>query len=135
MKPQIISEITFDEAEQVRQPSYTYHADFDTGRVAGHLDGVEALKQSIMCRLLTVQGIHQVYSGGYGLPMNDLIGLPSPLVYVRIRDAIVKTLMEDDRITAVGDFIFDTDRKNVTVSFTAYTIYGPENFEEVALNV
>ena len=38
----------------------------------------------------------------------------------RITDA----LMQDDRITGVDDWTFETGRKSVLVRFTVYTIYG-----------
>ena len=32
--------------------------------------------------------------------------------------------MQDDRITGVDDWTFETGRKSVLVRFTVYTIYG-----------
>ena len=129
MKPQIIADIAFVDAERKIQPSQTYQVDFDAGTVRGGLDGLEALKQSIFLRLITVLGIHEIYSDAYGLPMNDLLGQSVPKIYVSITNAIRKTLLEDDRILEVGDFVYNTTKKAVD------TVFGQTAFREVSLNV
>ncbi len=116
--------IDFTEAEEIVQPSITYKADFDGEKINGTIDGIDAVKQSVFCRLMTECGAYPIYSDKYGLPMNDLIGKPAPLIYVQIADAVTETLLDDDRITGVSNFIFDTGRKNVTVTFTVDTIFG-----------
>ena len=133
----VVSDLTidFEESEHVIQPSFTYRADFEKGEIKGTTDEIEALKQSIFCRLMTERGAYPIYSEKYGLPMNELIGQSAPLVYVSIANAITETLLEDDRITDVSGFVFDTDRKNVTVSFYVDSIFGNMNFEEVEIGV
>ena len=127
--------LDFNEAERIVQPSKTYALNLEKGSCAGTLDGKEALRQSILLRLLTVQGEYPIYSAGYGVPMHELIGQSIPLVYVSIAAAIRQTLLEDDRVTGVSDFVFDTDRKNVTVSFRVQSIFGDVTVEEEPLNV
>lgn len=120
-------------AEEVILPSLTFRIDFDKGKIQGETDDVEALKQSVFCRLMTERGKFPIYSEKYGLPMNELIGQSSPLVYVSITSAITETLLDDDRITDVYGFIFDTDKENVTVTFNIDSIFGKTTFEEVGL--
>lgn len=122
-------------AEELILPSLTYKMDFDKGQIQGETDGIEALRQSVYFRLMTERGAYPIYSEKYGLPMNELIGQSAPLVYVSIASAITETLLEDDRITAVYGFIFDTDRANVTVSFNVASVFGKLDFEEVELYV
>ncbi len=122
-------------AEEVILPSLTYKMDFDKGHVQSETDGIEALRQSVYCRLMTERGAFPIYSEKYGLPMNELIGQSAPLVYVSIASAITETLLEDDRITAVYGFVFDTDRTNVTVSFNVTSVFGKLDFKEVELYV
>lgn len=116
-------------------PSLTYKADFDKQIISGTVDGIEALRQSIYCRLMTERGAYPIYSELYGIPMTILSGQSAPKVYVSIANAITETLLDDDRITGVSGFVFDTDRKSVTVSFTVESVFGNMNFEEVELNV
>lgn len=115
------------------QPSLTFGIDFDRGIINGKIDELEALKQSVLCRLMTEKNLYPIYSEKYGLPMNELIGQSSPLVYVSVTNAISETLLEDDRITSVYGFSFDTDRDNMTVSFNISTVFGTTTFEEVEL--
>lgn len=127
--------IDFESAEEVIRPSRTYRVDFDAGMAQGHTDEIGTLKQAIFCRLMTERGLFPIYSQSYGLPFQTLVGQSVPLVYVNIANAITETLLEDDRINAVSGFIFDTDKRNITVSFQVSSIYGDLDFEEVELNV
>lgn len=121
--------------EKTIQPSLTFEIDFEKGVLKGKIDELESLKQAVLCRLITEKGLYPIYSQNYGIPMNELIGQSAPLVYVFIASAITGTLLEDDRITSVYGFMFDTDRDNVTVSFYISTVFGTVSFEEVELNV
>lgn len=131
--PNDIGTIRFERTEQETEPSLTYRIDFEKGTVSGVLDGIEALRQSVFCRLSTMRNTYDIYSDRYGIPMNNLIGQTAPLIFVSIANALTETLLDDDRITGVSGFIFDTDKKTVTVSFTVSTVFGNMNFEEVSL--
>lgn len=125
--------VNIENTEKVTFPSLTFRIDFDKGRIQGETDDIEALKQAVFCRLMTERGISPIFSEKYGLPMNELIGQSAPLVYVSLASAITETLLDDDRITKVYGFIFDTDKKNVTVTFNIDSIFGKTTFEEVSL--
>lgn len=128
-----IGNIEFDNTEEIIQPSLTFKIDFDKGIFSGLTDGVDALKQSIVCRLMTERGNYPILSETYGLPMNELLGQSAPLVYVSVANAITETLLEDDRIISVSGFIFDADSKSICVSFNVESIFGTMNFKEVSL--
>lgn len=136
MKPDI-SDITINiaEAERVIYPSYTYKAYFDKERVNGHTDELDALVQSVYCRLRTQRGQFPIYGELYGLPLNELIGQTAPLVYVNITSAITETLLDDDRITGVGNFVYDVSGNSVTVSFQVSSVFGEADIEGVNVNV
>lgn len=128
-----IGNIEFDNIEEIIQPSLTLKIDFDKGCLSGFTDGTEALKQAVICRLTTEREQFSIFSETYGLPMNELLGQSAPLVYVSVANAITETLLEDDRITSVSDFVFNTDSKSVSVNFNVQSIFGTMNFEEVSL--
>ena len=137
MIPTAISDIgtvEFDSTEEVISSSLTFKLDFDKGTATGTVDGIEALKQAVFCRLMTEKNMYSIYEEyEYGLPMNSLLGQSTPLVYVSVANAITQTLLEDDRIISVSGFIFDTDCEGVSVTFDVESIFGTLNFEEVSL--
>ncbi len=134
MTPVINSDITnirIDEATV--SSSLTFGIDFDKKIIRGMIDETEALKQSVFCRLMTIRKQHPIYDDKYGLPLYDLLGQVSPIVYVLLTNSITETLLCDDRILSVSDFIFDTDRKTVTVSFKIQSVFGALYFEEMSI--
>ena len=56
------------------QPSRTYAVNWQTGRVSGTVDGMDALKQAIYKVLQTERFAHLIYSWNYGFEANRLIG-------------------------------------------------------------
>ncbi len=134
MTPVINSDITnirIDEATV--SSSLTFGIDFDKKIIRGMIDETEALKQSVFCRLMTIRKQHPIYDDKYGLPLYDLLGQVSPIVYVLLTNSITETLLCDDRILSVSDFIFDTDRKTVKVSFKIQSVFGALYFEEMSI--
>lgn len=128
-----IGTIEFDNTEEVIRPSLTFKMDFDKGTVSGTVDEVEALKQAVICRLLTQSEKYDIYSDMYGIPLNEMLGQSAPLVYVSVANSIESTLLDDDRILSVSGFVFNADSKNVNVSFNIESVFGTVNFEEVSL--
>lgn len=126
-----IADISLD--EEMKMPSSTFRIDFEKKIIRGMIDEIEALKQSVFCRLMTIRGQDPICDKNYGLPLFDILGHHSPLVYVLLAGSITETLLEDDRILSVTGFVFDTDRKTVAVSFTVKSVFGNVKFEEVSL--
>lgn len=108
----------------VRQPSLTYCLNLRNGRVAGAIDGLEAVKQAVYLALNTDRFTYEIFTPAYGNELSVLAGTSPPLVYAQIRQAIVEALSADDRITAVSGFEFSRKQKVVAVRFTVSTIYG-----------
>ncbi len=116
MIPTAYSNISYTEAAVM--PSKTYRLTED-GHIRGYIDGVEALKQTVFCILMTQKYVHAVYPHSYGFDRDSILGENPPLVYAKIKNKIVDALMGDDRITAVDGFSFSrSDKKSVLVSFT-----------------
>ncbi|MCH5186839.1 MAG: DUF2634 domain-containing protein [Oscillospiraceae bacterium] len=102
----------------VRQPSKTYRLTED-GHIRGIVDGIDALKQTVYCILMTQRFEHPIYSHSYGFDKNAVIGGDIPYVYAKIKNEIIDALMQDDRIESVDEFQFSaTGKKQVLVRFT-----------------
>lgn len=107
-----------------RQPSLTYKLDFETGRVAGMVDGRKAMEQSILLALSTERFAYDIFSPNYGNELNALAGGSPPLLYAQLEQVIQVALLVDDRVTGVSGFAFGRNRGAVAVSFTVSTIFG-----------
>lgn len=113
--------INFAMAEQ---PSYTHKLVIDRNRVSGMTDQRDALFQAVYLILNIERYAYPIYSRRYGVELEDLIGKPKDYAMSEIKRRITEALTQDDRITSVDDWSFETGRKSVLVRFTVYTIYG-----------
>lgn len=115
------------------QPSLTYALDVENNRARGTADGMEAVKQAIYLILNVERYDCLIYSWNYGVELKGLIGQPKDFVLPEIKRRITEALLQDDRITAIDGFEFETGRRSVHVTFTAHTIFGDTEIEtEVA---
>lgn len=121
--------------ESSEQGTKTYKL-CDDGHIRGTVEGAEALKQSIYCILSTQKYIHAIYSHSYGFDRAAVIGLDLPLGYVDIQDKITTALMADNRMGAVGDFVFSCPNKGIVhAQFTVTYTDGVQQNAEVTINV
>lgn len=122
--PRTGDDLNLIEFAMEQQPSLTYALDIERGRLRGTTDGAEALKQAIYLILSTERYDHIIYSWNYGVELKDLIGQEKEYALSEIKRCIAEALLQDERITALDSFDFNTDKKYVHVTFTAHTIYG-----------
>ncbi len=87
-------------------------------------DQRDALFQAIYLILNVERYAYPIYSWRYGVELADLIGKPKDYAMSEIKRRITEALMQDDRITAVDDWSFESGRKSVLANFKVYTIYG-----------
>ncbi len=106
------------------QPSYTHKLDIDRGRVSGMTDEQDALYQAVYLILNVERYVYPIYSRNYGVELADLVGQPKDYAMSEAKRRITEALVQDDRITSVDGWSFDTGRKSVLAQFTVHTIYG-----------
>jgi len=87
-------------------------------------DKRDALYQAIYLILNVERYAYPIYSRNYGSELSDLIGKPKDYAMSELKRRITEALEQDDRITGVGNWSFETGRKTVLANFTVYTIYG-----------
>ena len=108
-----------------KQPGKNYRMLLESNRVVGTCDGKEAMKQVIYKILMTERYRYVIYSWNYGVELEDLFGMPAGYVCPELERRIAEALTQDDRISDVKDFSFDTSRKGVvSATFTAVTDVG-----------
>lgn len=128
------SQISDANLEEVVEPSKTYYIDFLNGRIMGDVDGIDSVRQAITKILITNRYEHDIYNPNYASELQRLAG--KDLIYVKseIRRIVTESLLTDDRISRVDNFVFKENKNNLDVSFLVQTIFG--NIESgVQLNV
>lgn len=123
------------ELEVVTMPSKQHRMNLDNNRILGTCDTLEAIRQAVFKILNTERYAYIIYSWNYGIELEDLFGQPVRYVCPEIERRVKEALLQDDRITAVDNFEFNTSKRGVvSVSFDVHTIFGDLN-EEMVVNV
>lgn len=107
----------------------TFYLDREQGKFLGMTEGLDAIKQSVYLLLNTQRYQYLIYSWNYGVELQDLIGESKEYALPEIKRCITEALLQDDRITAVDNFVFETHGKKVHVSFLVHTIFGDIDWE------
>lgn len=118
--------------EMETQPSRNYKMNIDHNTISGYCDDLEAMIQVIYKILNTERFEYIIYSWDYGIELMDLYGEPVTYVCPELQRRIEEALIQDDRISSVDNFEFDTSvKRTVKVKFTVHTIYGELESEKV----
>jgi hypothetical protein len=123
-----------DIVETVTQPSRTWKLDIENGRIAGMIDGVEAVRQAVYKTLQTKRFAHEIYDAGYGAELSGLIGQSRTFAESELRRRIREALLQDDRILDVTDVEIGFNGDAATVRFTVVSVFGTFQ-EEVTASV
>ena len=108
-----------------RQPSRTFRLREETGRAAGLVDGLDAVRQAVRVALSVERYHWLIHSWQYGVELSDLFGKPLSYALPEVERRITEALLQDDRITAVHDFTFTKGRGGrVTAAFTVESVFG-----------
>ena len=107
-------------------PTKTYRMAIFGDKIQGKIDGQEAMKQAIYKILNTERYECPIYSWNYGIELKDLFGKSKTFCKVELVSRVKEALLQDERIIAVGSFLFDDTKKreSLAMAFTAKTIYG-----------
>ena len=117
-----IQDLKFDVNEI---PSINYRMLLDRDIINGKIDKLDAMRQVIYKVLHTERYEYIIYSWNYGIELVDLIGQDKDYVVAVLPKRITDALLQDDRITNVDGFEFDTSQKRIVqCTFKVHTIYG-----------
>lgn len=115
---------TWDEANRETMPSLTFQLEEEQGRIRRKIDGIAAIKQSILKRLRTEGNTYPIYGEEYGFSFHDLADLAPPLAESEVKRRIAETLLQDERIASVEEFGFSRRGDALMVSFTVVSADG-----------
>ena len=109
-------------------PTKTHRMELYEGNyILGFVDSLKAMEQAIYKILRTERYKYIIYSWNYGIELEDLFGMPVEYCVVELERRISEALLQDNRITAVDGFEFDTESERGTVlikKFVAETVFG-----------
>ena len=109
-------------------PTKTHRMELYEGNyILGFVDSLKAMEQAIYKILRTERYKYIIYSWIYGIELEDLFGMPVEYCVVELERRISEALLQDNRITAVNGFEFDTESERGTVlvkKFVAETVFG-----------
>ena len=105
-----------------RKPSKTYRIVGD--RIEGFCDGKQAVMQAIDLMLNTERWRHLIYSGDYGVELEELFGQSRGYLEADMERRFSEALAEDDRITGIRDFAMSFEGDRAVISFIAETVFG-----------
>jgi hypothetical protein len=91
---------------------------------SARIGGAEAARQAVMLILRTERCRYPIYSHGYGAELGDLIGRTAGYIKPELERRVRDALLQDDRVTGVGGFVFEQDGKGLHCTFTVKTIFG-----------
>lgn len=109
-------------------PTKTHRMELYEGNyILGFVDSLKAMEQAIYKILRTERYKYIIYSWIYGIELEDLFGMPVEYCVVELERRISEALLQDNRITAVNGFEFDTESERGTIlikKFVAETVFG-----------
>ena len=108
-------------------PSHTFRLNHTPQTITGTVDQIQAVEQAIYLILNTERYHWLIHSWNYGVELYDLIGKDTEYCIPEIERRIQEALLQDDRITAVENFQFRVNKKQVLATFTAVSIFGAVN--------
>lgn len=112
-------------------PTNTFKLNLDKNIISGSTDKLEAMAQAIYLILNVERYEHLIYSWNYGVELSDLFGQSISFTIPEIKRRITEALIQDERIIAVDNFEFETEKDKVRVTFTVTTIFGDIETEKV----
>lgn len=119
--------------ENYIESTKTYKIDFETGRIIGFCDDIEALKQAIYLILNTERYEYLIYSDDYGSELKDLTGKEKDIAESEYKRRIKEALIQDDRINNIDNFIFNYNKDSVLIKFIVSSIYGEFSIDKEVL--
>ena len=122
------------ELQVTKQADKDYKMIVDKATVSGVCSGVDSVRQAAFKILNTERYDNIIYSWNYGVETKDLYGMPMSYVKAEIKRRFTEALLQDDRITSVTDFKFETNGSSLLVKCTItceYGQFGAERMVEV----
>ena len=111
-------------------PSRTFKMNHDSKTITGTVDQLQAVEQTVFLILNTERYFWLIHSWNYGVELHDLFGKDPEYCIPEIERRVREALLQDDRITAVQNFAFEVNKREVLATFTVVSTFGNINVEK-----
>lgn len=118
---------TYGENLEGLKSSQTYR--LTNSRIQGKVDGKNAISQAIDLMLSTERWRHLIYSGDYGVELEELFGKSRGYLEADMERRFSEALAEDDRIEGIYDFAMTFSGDEANISMTVMTAFGGVSVE------
>lgn len=120
-----------DNSDEVELPSKTYKLDLKQKRIIGYVDSLEAISQAVHKLFLTERYAWVIYTHGYGVEFESLLGQPMDFVLAIFESRVKDAILADDRIQGAENFnVVKTDSSTIVASCTVITSQGTFEIRE-----
>lgn len=117
------NKIEFGEITIRAEPNKTYRLTAEE-KIVGMIDDLEAIKQAVYLILNIERYESLIYSWNYGIELSDLYGKDIDYVCPEIKRRIEEALLQDERILSIDEFVFESQKGVIFVTFTVHTTLG-----------
>lgn len=125
MIPQSDEALLNEDMEETPLPSLTYKLDLVNGRIgAVGIDGLDAVKQSVIKILSTTRFENLIYSENYGSEADVGAVRGRSVFETEVERWVREALLQDDRILSVTNFLFTYEGDAALVLFDVESDYG-----------
>lgn len=127
MIPESVIDVDLEVTEDV-ETTKTYK--LTSNLIQGNTDRLGALEQAIYKVLNTERYEHPIYDFDYGIELESLVGKDRIYVQIELKRRIRECLLQDERVTAVDNFIFTVEGDSILCIFNVSSIYGDVTIEQ-----
>ena len=106
------------------QPSLTWIADPVTNRLRGRGDNWEAVRQAVEVIVNVERFKWQIYTPNFGTDYDGLLGTEPGYAASETRRRLEDAFLPDNRILGIKDYIYSFKGVDLSISFTARTVFG-----------
>lgn len=106
------------------QPSLTWIADPVTNRLRGRGDNWEAVRQAVEVIVNVERFKWQIYTPNFGTDYDGLLGTEPGYAASEMRRRLEDAFLPDNRILGIKDYIYSFKGVDLSISFTARTVFG-----------
>lgn len=112
--------------EDTPEPSLTYRINFDSGKVSGLVDELDAIRQFVRKAIITCRGQFLIYTDDYGCELENLIGedVTDAFLQSEVPRMVREALIYDDRIEDITGMSVLRQGDAIRISLTVISIFG-----------